>query len=357
MEKSQGIFFIASESIFLFGILRGHAPAEQAVGPELVEEDDGNENARDDRHDGERVRRGRGVLDGQAVCGMNARDHEPREKPREEADRRQGNRERGESEARAVPLVCEQDIGEHEKHGGAHEREDGERPREKIRLNIRQHRAEREEADGDASDGLSERTRPLDEARLREAQCQKRCAVVEEDEKEREAADDGVEAQEVEEAARIDHLVIDGQAAEEIRDGDTPKNRWQDAAEGDASLPEMAPGGRLAPPAELERHAAQDEREEHQKQREVERREHRRVDVRERSEERAARRDHPDLVAVPDRRDRAQDHRAVAVSAREEGQQSADAVVEALENEEAGKKHDDEDEPYNMKIHRQSLPS
>ena len=97
--------------------------------------------------------------------------------------------------------------------------------------------------------------------------------------------------------------------------------------------------------AQFEGDAAQDERDEHQEEREVERAEHRRVKVREGREARAARRDHPHFVAVPYGQDRAQRDAALLVGLADEGQQHADAVVEALKEEEAREEHDDQDKP------------
>ena len=97
--------------------------------------------------------------------------------------------------------------------------------------------------------------------------------------------------------------------------------------------------------AQFEGDAAQDERDEHQEEREVERAEHRRVEMRESREARAARRDHPDFVAVPYRENRAQRDAALLVRLADEGQQHADAVVEALKEEEACEEHDDQDKP------------
>ncbi len=97
--------------------------------------------------------------------------------------------------------------------------------------------------------------------------------------------------------------------------------------------------------AQLERCAAQDQGDEHQEQRQIERREHRGVDVRECREQGAAGRYHPDFVAIPDRRYRHEYLRAVFIAPAQEGQQHADAIVEALEDEEAGEQNGYEDEP------------
>ena len=166
-----------------------------------------------------------------------------------------------------------------------------------------------------------------------------------EDEDEGEAADDGVGREQAEEAARVRHVRVDGKACDEVGHGDAPEEGGNDAAEDDALVPAAAPDGGVLVAAQFEGDAAQDERDEHQEEREVERAEHRRVEVREGREARAARRDHPDFVAVPYGKDRAQRDAALLIRLADERQQHADTVVEAFKEEEAREEHDDQDKP------------
>ena len=330
-----------------FCILGGDALAEDVVGPALVDQDNRHEDAGGDRHDGERVgARGR-VRDRQAPGRVEARDHQAREQAGEEGD---GRRDDGGGAQKEAGLALAELHTQHrhdEEERGADECDGGDRLREEVGVRQRHRHAEYEEDGGDGAGLQGDFLAAQDEARLGEAQRQEGRAVEQEDEEEGEAADDRVGRQEIEEAAHVDHLLVDGQAGDEVRDGDTPEEGRHDAAEADGAVPEALPAAALLAAAQVKGHAAQNERDEHEEEREVEGGEHRGVDVREGCEERAARRDHPDFIAVPDRRDRAQDLAALLLIGGQERQQAADAVVEALEEEEACKEYCDEDEPEN----------
>jgi hypothetical protein len=85
-------------------------------------------------------------------------------------------------------------------------------------------------------------------------------------------------------------------------------------------------------PAELERDAAEDQREQHRDDRRVQRRHQDRVTERERGHQAATAEHQPCFVAVPDRRDRV--HRDVALRARlERREQDADAEIEAVHHD------------------------
>ena len=125
------------------------------------------------------------------------------------------------------------------------------------------------------------------------------------------AADDGIGREQVKETALIDHIRADGESRNEVRDGNAPQERGNHTADRQRARPAAFPLVVVAVMTELERHTAQDERDEHEEERDVERAEHRRIDVRKRREHRAARRDHPHLVAVPNGTDGLNDLRAV----------------------------------------------
>ena len=61
--------------------------------------------------------------------------------------------------------------------------------------------------------------------------------------------------------------------------------------------------------------------------------------------------DQPDLVAVPERADRAQGRPPLALVAPDDGVQDADAEVEALQDEEPGPEEGDDDEPEGLERH------
>ena len=103
--------------------------------------------------------------------------------------------------------------------------------------------------------------------------------------------------------------------------------------------------------APLEREHAHDQEREDEEEGEVEAREHRRVPDREGGERRAAGDHEPDLVPVPDRPDRLEHRRAVALAPAEDGQEHADAEVEALEHEVARPEEREQAEPEDLERH------
>ena len=82
--------------------------------------------------------------------------------------------------------------------------------------------------------------------------------------------------------------------------------------------------------AELEGHAAQDQARQHEQQRQIEGREQRRIDDRKGAPQDDAGHHEPGLVAVPDRRHRAQ-HRAPPRLVARQAEQHADAEIEPVE--------------------------
>jgi hypothetical protein len=93
-------------------------------------------------------------------------------------------------------------------------------------------------------------------------------------------------------------------------------------------------------------------RQQHDQQRQVGGREKARVPGREGGEHGSAGDDEPDLVAVPDRPDGVDHDAALGVVAREDGQQHADAEVEAFEEEVAEPEEGDDGEPDRGEGHR-----
>ncbi len=145
---------------------------------------------------------------------------------------------------------------------------------------------------------------------------------------------------------------VDRHAVEQVRKRDSPDQRRAEAADRVAPEPDRPPARALALRAPLEREHADDQEEEEQQQGDVEAREHRRVPGREGRERRAARDHEPDLVAVPDRADRAEHVAALALVPRQERQQHADAEVEALEQEVPAPEDADQHEPEVLQVHQ-----
>ena len=172
----------------------------------------------------------------------------------------------------------------------------------------------------------------------------------------RDPAEQRVEVEEIPEAAGEVAARVDRHAVEQVREGDAPDERRADARDRVQPGPEAEPARVMVALAPLERQHAHDQEHEQQQQRDVEAREHRRVPRRERREHGGARDHEPDLVAVPNRADRAEHHVAVFLVPRQDRQQQPDAEVEALEHEVAPEEEGDDAEPELLQVHL-STPS
>jgi hypothetical protein len=162
----------------------------------------------------------------------------------------------------------------------------------------------------------------------------------------------GVDAEEVQDVAGVVAVGVQRHPVHEVRERDAPHERCADAAHGVGPSPRRPPARVVALLAPFEGDDADDEEDEDEEQREVEGREHRRVPRRERRERRAGGDDEPDLVAVPDGTDGLEHRAALALVARQEGQQDADAEVEALEEEVAAPEDRDQAEPEDLEAHQ-----
>jgi hypothetical protein len=129
----------------------------------------------------------------------------------------------------------------------------------------------------------------------------------------------------------------------------------EDRARGEGKVPIAVT--RLRDAAELERHAAEDEGEEHDDHRQVKRRHDHRIGSRKRHEKAAASEHQPGLVAVPEGRERAHHHVAILLPAGE-GKEDADAEVEAVEDDVEGDRGGDEERPDDREVgfHWPQLP-
>src|SRR5581483_5758379 len=127
----------------------------------------------------------------------------------------------------------------------------------------------------------------------------------------RDAAEERVGVQQVQERARPLAVRVDRHPPEHVRERDSPQESGDGAAPEDRPVPPGAPrrAGVLAP--ELERHPTEDQGGEDEEQREVEAAEQGGVPLGEGGERRAAGDEEPDLVAVPHRADRVHDHAPV----------------------------------------------
>ena len=103
--------------------------------------------------------------------------------------------------------------------------------------------------------------------------------------------------------------------------------------------------------AELERHAAEDERQKHGDERRIERRQQHRIGQRKGRHQAAATEHQPGLVAVPDRRNGG-DHRLLVLLRLCEGREDADAEVEAVEHHIGEDREGEDAAPHDGKIER-----
>ena len=138
---------------------------------------------------------------------------------------------------------------------------------------------------------------------------------------------------------------VDGQTRDQVAQRDPEHERGKQAADRQRAAPQPAPAWPVDLAAELEGHAADDQRHQQQHEREVARREPGGVPVGEGGEDRRTADDQPDLVAVPERADGVDRHPALASGPAEDPVQHPDTEVEALQDEEAGPEDRDDHEP------------
>ncbi len=170
--------------------------------------------------------------------------------------------------------------------------------------------------------------------------------AVGDDHRHREQADHQREGrQQPDEPARVVAGRVDRQAAQDVPDGDPEEEGRHGRPDEERDVPRPPPTGPVDLVAELQGHRPEDQRGEQEHERQVEAREDGRVDDRERREQRPAGGQEPDLVAVPDRPDRAQDHPPLVVAPGDEEVEDARAKVEAVEHRVAEQEDPDEDEP------------
>ena len=147
---------------------------------------------------------------------------------------------------------------------------------------------------------------------------------------------------------------LDRAAPDDIRQADAPEQGGGIRPAGDAPVPPLPPqrGVPLAPV--VQPHAAQDQRDEDEREGEVVAGEKRGVPLWEGREGGATRGEHPDLVAVPDRADGVDEDAPTPVRLlrgaplAKDRQEHADAEVEAFEGEIADPQDGDEGEPDDL---------
>jgi hypothetical protein len=131
-------------------------------------------------------------------------------------------------------------------------------------------------------------------------------------------------------------------AEEQVAQGDAEYERRHESGDEDAPVPGAAPARVVHLAAIVETHRAEEEREQHEDQRDVEPGECRRVDERPGGERRAAGGDEPHLVSLPRRSDGVEHHAALVVGAADVRQQHARAEVPSVENREADEQDADD---------------
>ena len=130
-----------------------------------------------------------------------------------------------------------------------------------------------------------------------------------------------------------------------VADGDAEEQGRKQRTHEEQGVPRLLPTGLRFARGILQRDRADDEAHEHEDDGQVETGERGGVCRRERGEQRAARGQEPNLVAVPHRTDAAAQERLFLVGLGDEGTQDAGAQVESVKNEVSGDQYEDEDEP------------
>jgi len=130
-------------------------------------------------------------------------------------------------------------------------------------------------------------------------------------------------------------IEAEGNAGQHIADRDAEHQRGHEAADEQRPVPARAPRRVGLLGAIFEAHGPQDERGENEEHREVEAGEADRIDERPCREDRAAAEDEPDLVSLPCRADRVDDHAAFSIGLRDEGEEGGGAEIEPVRQGEA----------------------
>ena len=134
-------------------------------------------------------------------------------------------------------------------------------------------------------------------------------------------------------------------AAQDVGEGRAVEDGEQSAGEAEDAVEEREPDADVDVVAELEADAAQDEKPEHDHERQIEAAEGRGIEKREGEVERAAAGEKPDFVAIPDGADGMKGGFALRVVAGKEEVQYADAEVEAVEDDVADDHYGNQPEP------------
>ena len=296
----------------------------------------------------ERVVGRRGVLDGEAVREVGARDHDARVEAREQRrDRQHSVPTRAQRERPPAPAAQTK----HREASAAMRSRAGQKRRGRRSCRCGRPRRDRpdQEAAADGQAASESRARPCLRALAQIADRAHRQigrAVEGEQEHERDPAEHGVAGEEIPEAAGEVAARVD---RDPVRRSESPMPQMSDDRRCCRRCSPSIQTRRQRGLSLFSRHSNETTRMIRKKrieqQREVEAREHRPVPGRERREGRAARDDEPDLVPVPDRPDRLEHRPPLALVARQERQQHPDAEVEALEHEVAAPQDGDQDEP------------
>lgn len=126
---------------------------------------------------------------------------------------------------------------------------------------------------------------------------------------------------------------VERDAADDVAQGRAEEDDEEKASEPEKAIEEAAPYRAIEVGAEFDADAAQDEQPEDDVQRQVESAEGRRVEQGKGEVEGAASGDEPDLVAVPDGADGAQDGEALLIGLGDEQVEGTRAEVESIEDD------------------------
>ena len=134
----------------------------------------------------------------------------------------------------------------------------------------------------------------------------------------------------------------------QVGKGSAEQKGRQEGTDGDHPVEAVAPGGVGILGAIFKGDAANDQADQQQEQGQIEAAEHGGVPVREGGKGRAAGRQQPDFVAIPDGADGVDDGAAFLIVLAKEGQEHAHAEVEAFQEEEADPQDGDQDKPKDL---------
>jgi len=327
---------------------------EGVQAPDLVDNDHGHEDQSHAEHDGKRHRRGGRIGDGDGPGRVEARRQERREDAHHAEQRRAADEDRRSRPGGQGPALEPVEIGQKQADHG-HEQDDeqgrmGQIVGEQLRGPEGKDQEEHDDRGHDGPDFAGQGHGPglhVAGGLVRQPQG----AVMHEQQHEENAAGQAVRVQQRKQITVEDAVLIQGQALEDVGEGDTEQQRRQEAAQEVAGIPNLAPARAFHLGAELEGHAPDDQGEQEQHKRGVKPGKHDGVGPREGGEGHAAGRDEPHFVAVPKRAHGVVHDAFFRIAFGEKRHDGADTEVETVQEEIHRPEHSPENEPNCTEIH------